>query len=132
MAERKLDPDAIVEYRDYLLSKLDELEGSGGPIDTMKNGELQYAPAFGLTDSAKQKAIPTYKQSHQTIWNNLQALRQTLYAIIDALNKALEDHGYSEEANVEEMQSRQSDLGDTGSEDLNTDSMYQGGGYYAV
>ena len=84
MAERKLDPDAIVEFRTYLLEKLDELEAPGGPVDTMKNGELQYAPAFGLTDSAKQHAIPTYKQSHQTIWNNIQALRQTLYSIVDA------------------------------------------------
>ncbi|MCH7229379.1 hypothetical protein L0U85_00655 [Glycomyces sp. L485] len=132
MAERKFDPDSVVSFRDYLIGKLDELEGDGGPIETMKNGELKYAPAFGLTDSAKQTAIPTYKQSHQTIWNNVQALRQTFYALIDALNKSLEDHGYSEEANVQEMSDREDQVGDTGSSNLNTDNMYQGGGYYAV
>ena len=103
MAERKFDPDAVARYRDFLLYWLEDvLEAEGGPIASMKEGRLKKAPAFGTT-SEGTAASQTYATSHQTMWGNLQALRQSLFGTIQALNAALEGHETSENYNVDDF-----------------------------
>jgi hypothetical protein len=106
MAERKFDPDAVARYRDFLLYWLEDvLEAEGGPISSMKEGKLKKAPAFGTTAEGTT-AAQTYATSHQTAWGNLQALRQSLFGTIQALNAALEGHETSEEYNVDDFKTQ--------------------------
>ncbi|MBO3735595.1 hypothetical protein [Glycomyces niveus] len=106
MAERKFDPDAVARYRDFLLYWLEDvLEAEGGPISSMREGALKKAPAFGTTSEGKEAAA-TYATSHQTAWGNLQALRQSLFGIIQALNAALEGVETSEEYNVDDFKTQ--------------------------
>jgi hypothetical protein len=106
MAERKFDPDAVARYRDFLLYWLEDvLEAEGGPISSMKEGALKKAPAFGTTTEG-QNAATTYGTSHQTVWGNLQALRQSLFGTIQALNAALEGNETSEAYNVDDFKTQ--------------------------
>jgi hypothetical protein len=120
MAERKFDPEAVARYRDFLLYWLEDvIEAEGGPISSMKEGTLKKAPAFGTTSEGKEAAT-TYATSHQTAWGNLQALRQSLFGIIQALNAALEGVETSEEYNVDDFKTQydefaSSSAGSTGS-----------------
>ncbi|MFC4333832.1 hypothetical protein [Salininema proteolyticum] len=109
MAERKFDPDAVARYRDFLIYWLDELEADGGPIDTMKNGALKNAPAFGTTTEGLA-ATEKYGTSHATMWGNLQSLRQSLFGLIQALNKAIENQETTEEYNVDDFSNAYADL----------------------
>lgn len=106
MAERKFDPDAVARYRDFLLYWLEDvLEAEGGPIASMKEGKLKKAPAFGTTAEGTT-ASQTYATSHQTAWGNLQALRQSLFGTIQALNAALEGNETSEDYNVDDFKTQ--------------------------
>ncbi|MEV3938315.1 hypothetical protein AB0K52_20355 [Glycomyces sp. NPDC049804] len=106
MAERKFDPDAVARYRDFLLYWLEDvLEAEGGPISSMRDGALKKAPAFGTTSEGKEAAT-AYGTSHQTVWGNLQALRQSLFGIIQALNAALEGNETSEAYNVDDFKTQ--------------------------
>ncbi|THV34386.1 hypothetical protein [Glycomyces buryatensis] len=113
MAERKFDPDAVARYRDFLLYWLEDvLEADGGPISSMKEGALKKAPAFGTTGEG-QTAGETYATSHATAWGNLQALRQSLFGTIQALNAALEGHETSEEYNVDDFKTQYDEVDGT-------------------
>jgi hypothetical protein len=81
------------------------LEAEGGPIASMKEGRLKKAPAFGTTAEGLT-AAQTYATSHQTVWGNLQALRQSLFGTIQALNAALEGHETSENYNVDDFKTQ--------------------------
>lgn len=109
MAERKFDPDAVAHFRDFALNELEKLEEIGGACDTMKNGALRKAPAFGTTVEG-QSAIVDYQTSHANTWTNLQALRQSLFGIVQALNAALEGHETSEEYHEDDFDSYYNEL----------------------
>ncbi|MEU6857676.1 hypothetical protein AB0B28_02180 [Glycomyces sp. NPDC046736] len=110
MAERKFDADAVARYRDFLLYWLEDvLEAEGGPIDTIKTGALKKAPGFGTT-SEGIKAAQTYSTSHSTAWGNLQALRQSLFGVIQALNAALEGYETSEDYTVDDFKTQYEEM----------------------
>lgn len=121
MAERKFDPDAIARYRDFLLYWLEDvLDADDGPVHSMQEGALKKAPAFGTTIEG-QNATATYGESHRTTWSNLQALRQSLFGIVQSLNKALESHETSEDYNVDDFKTQYEEFQSSGSASGNTD-----------
>lgn len=83
MADRVFDPEAIGEYRQFLLELIEELESEVLPV--MATGTLSRAPAFGTAPGAAENATGQYLEFHAAMWRNLQYLRGTLYGLDAAL-----------------------------------------------
>ena len=81
--ERVFDPEAIEEYRLFLLELLDALENQVVPV--LSTGTLSRAPAFGTAPGAAQNASGRYLEFHAATWRNLQYLRGTLHGMEAAL-----------------------------------------------
>ncbi|GAB3992389.1 hypothetical protein GCM10029992_01210 [Glycomyces albus] len=87
MAEIEIDPTALEEYRTVVREQLDYLETI---IPRLEKGKaLGRMPAFGRLDSA-EAARTNYQTFHETTWNNLQDLRQSLDGMITGLNDSAE------------------------------------------
>jgi hypothetical protein len=99
MAERKFDPDEANQYKALLEAELEYIEGQIIPL--MKDGELSYAPAFGLTDENNKAG--DYETAFGNIWMDVQNLKATLKGMIEALEDALEGHQVTEEVNIQEF-----------------------------
>jgi hypothetical protein len=82
MADRVFDPEAIGEYRQFLVELIEELENELLPV--MATGTLSRAPAFGTAPGAAN-ALGQYLEFHEAMWRNLQYLRGTLYGLDAAL-----------------------------------------------
>jgi hypothetical protein len=82
MADRVFDPEAIGEYRRFLVELIGELEGEVLPV--MSAGTLSRAPAFGSAPGAAS-ALGQYLEFHAAMWRHLQYLRGTLYGLDAAL-----------------------------------------------
>lgn len=82
MADRVFDPEAIGEYRQFLVELIEELENELLPV--MATGTLSRAPALGTAPGAEQ-ALGQYLEFHEAMWRNLQHLRGTLYGLDAAL-----------------------------------------------
>lgn len=83
MADRVFDPEAIGEYRQFLVELIEELENEVLPV--MAAGTLSRAPAFGTAPGAAENALGQYLEFHAAMWRNLQRLRGTLYGLDAAL-----------------------------------------------
>lgn len=83
MADRVFDPEAIGEYRQFLLELIEELENEVLPV--LATGTLSRAPAFGTAPGAAENATVQYLDFHAATWRNLQFLRGTLYGLDQAL-----------------------------------------------
>jgi hypothetical protein len=83
MADRVFDPEAIGEYRQFLVELIEELESELLPV--MATGTLSRAPAFGTAPGAAENATGQYLEFHAAMWRNLQYLRGTLYGLDAAL-----------------------------------------------
>lgn len=83
MGERIFDPEAIGEYRRFLLELIEELENEVIPV--MATGTLSRAPAFGTAPGAAENATGQYLEFHAAMWRHLQYLRGTLYGMDAAL-----------------------------------------------
>lgn len=83
MADRVFDPEAIGEYRQFLVELIEELESEVLPV--MATGTLSRAPAFGTAPGAAENAMGQYLEFHAAMWRNLQYLRGTLYGLDAAL-----------------------------------------------
>ncbi|MFC3492739.1 hypothetical protein [Glycomyces rhizosphaerae] len=83
MADRVFDPEAIGEYRQFLLELIEELENEVLPV--LATGTLSRAPAFGTAPGAAENATVQYLEFHAATWRNLQFLRGTLYGLDAAL-----------------------------------------------
>jgi hypothetical protein len=91
----KVDPEALRTYQRTVQAQLDKLEDE--IISQLRNGQpLGKLPAFGLlqgSDAARQ----TYTTFHETTWNNLQALRESLDGIVTTLEEAAKGHEDSDD-----------------------------------
>ncbi|MFB9658538.1 hypothetical protein ACFQS3_20075 [Glycomyces mayteni] len=86
----KVDPEALRAYQRTVQAQLDKLEDE--IIAQMRNGQpLGKLPAFGMLDGSQQ-AAQTYTTFHETTWNNLQALRESLDGIITTLEDSAKTH----------------------------------------
>ncbi|WP_030162137.1 hypothetical protein [Glycomyces sp. NRRL B-16210] len=83
MGERVFDPDAIEEYRLFLLGLIEELEERVIPV--LATGTLSRAPAFGTAPGAAENATGQYLDFHAATWRNLQYLRGALHGMEAAL-----------------------------------------------
>ncbi|GAA2125789.1 hypothetical protein [Glycomyces algeriensis] len=83
MADRVFDPEAIGEYRQFLVELIEELENELLPV--LATGTLSRAPAFGTAPGAAANATGQYLEFHAAMWRNLQYLRGTLYGLDAAL-----------------------------------------------
>ncbi|GAA1695995.1 hypothetical protein GCM10009830_49680 [Glycomyces endophyticus] len=83
MAERVFDPEAVEEYRVFLLGLLDQLEGQVVPV--LAAGTLSRAPAFGTAPGAADNAAGQYQEFHEATWRHLQYLRGALHGMESAL-----------------------------------------------
>lgn len=99
MAQREFDPDEANYFKAVLETELGYLEDQ--IIRTLKEGDLSYAPAFGLADEVGKGG--EYQQDYGNIWMDLQNLKATLKGMIDVVEQALEGNELTEEANVSEL-----------------------------
>lgn len=99
MAQREFDPDEANHFKAVLETELGYLEEQIIPL--MKDGDLSYAPAFGLSDEANK--AQEYETDFGNIWMDIQNLKATLKGMIDVVDQALEGHELTEEANVSEL-----------------------------
>jgi hypothetical protein len=93
--ERVFDPEAIEEYRQFLLELLDTLENQVVPV--LGTGTLSRAPAFGTAPGAAENAAEQYLEFHAATWRNLQYLRGTLHGMEAALAVVAASGGEAEE-----------------------------------
>lgn len=100
MAEREFDPEEANYFKAVLEAELEYIEGEVIPL--MKEGALNYAPAFGLTDEGGAKASE-YSLAFSNIWSDIQNLKATLKGMVDVVEGALEGHQITEDANVQEL-----------------------------
>ncbi|SDD67683.1 hypothetical protein [Glycomyces harbinensis] len=84
--ERVFDPEAIEEYRLFLLGLIDTLENQVVPV--LGTGTLSRAPAFGTAPGAAENAAGRYQEFHAATWRNLQYLRGTLHGMEASLAEA--------------------------------------------
>jgi hypothetical protein len=99
MAQREFDPDEANYFKAVLETELGYLEEQIIPL--MKNGDLSYAPAFGLSD--EDNKAQEYETDFGNIWMDIQNLKATLKGMIDVVEQALEGNELTEEANVAEL-----------------------------
>jgi len=93
--ERVFDPEAIEEYRLFLLGLLDVLENQVVPV--LGTGTLSRAPAFGTAPGAAENAAGRYLEFHAATWRNLQYLRGTLHGMEAALAAVAASGGETED-----------------------------------
>ncbi len=92
---KKVDPEALRAYRTAVQAQLDIIENE--VIPKLRNGEvLGKMPAFGVLESS-QAAVTSYTTFHETTWNNLQAVRESLHGIIDTLTESGNLHEETDE-----------------------------------
>jgi hypothetical protein len=107
VAQRILDPAYLEAYRDEIVARFNFVTEK---IQLLRTGEeLGVEPGFGLLDSSQQ-ARRDYAAAHEEVWNNLQKLRADLYGAIVTINESLGVHMDSEDLNLAEFNSSQSDL----------------------
>ncbi|THV30151.1 hypothetical protein [Glycomyces paridis] len=87
MSDRAVDPEALAEFREIALDRLDYLETLIGQL--RHGNELGVEPGFGLLDSG-QVAREAYREFHRQTWSNLQDLRADLAGIIATLDGVAE------------------------------------------
>ena len=108
--ERVFDPEAIEEYRLFLLELLDALENQVIPV--LGTGTLSRAPAFGTAPGAAENAAGQYLDFHAATWRNLQYLRGTLHGMESALTAVAASGGEAEEEATAGLATTESDLAD--------------------
>jgi hypothetical protein len=108
--ERVFDPEAIEEYRLFLLELLDALENQVIPV--LGTGTLSRAPAFGTAPGAAENAAGQYLEFHAATWRNLQYLRGTLHGMESALTAVAASGGEAEEETTAGLATTESDLAD--------------------
>jgi hypothetical protein len=106
--ERVFDPEAIDEYRQFLLELLDTLENQVIPV--LGTGTLSRAPAFGTAPGAAENAAGQYREFHAATWRNLQYLRGTLHGMEAALAAVAASGGEAEEVAAADLVATESDL----------------------
>ena len=106
--ERVFDPEAIEEYRLFLLELLDALETQVIPV--LGTGTLSRAPAFGTAPGAAENAAGQYLEFHAAAWRNLQYLRGTLHGMEAALTVVAASGGEAEEESTAGLAATESDL----------------------
>lgn len=106
--ERVFDPEAIEEYRLFLLELLDALENQVIPV--LGAGTLSRAPAFGTAPGAAENAAGQYQEFHAATWRNLQYLRGTLHGMEAALTVVAASGGEAEEEATVGIAAAESDL----------------------
>ncbi|GAA2137162.1 hypothetical protein [Glycomyces algeriensis] len=106
--ERVFDPEAIEEYRLFLLELLDALENQVIPV--LGTGTLSRAPAFGTAPGAAENAAVQYLEFHAATWRNLQYLRGTLHGMESALTVVAASGGEAEKEATVGLASTESDL----------------------
>ncbi|SDL31869.1 hypothetical protein SAMN05216298_3388 [Glycomyces sambucus] len=90
-----VDPEALRTYQRTVQAQLDKLEDE--IISQLRNGQpLGKLPAFGMLDGS-EAARTTYQTFHETTWNNLQALRESLDGIVTTLDEAAKGHEDSDD-----------------------------------
>lgn len=109
--ERVFDPEAIEEYRLFLLELLDALENQVIPV--LGTGTLSRAPAFGTAPGTAENAAGQYLEFHAATWRNLQYLRGTLHGMESALTAVAASGGEADEETTAGLASTESDLADT-------------------
>ncbi|THV31898.1 hypothetical protein [Glycomyces paridis] len=107
MAQRVLDPAYLEAYRDEIVARFNFVTEKIAMLRT--GNELGVEPGFGLLDSSQQARLD-YAAAHEEVWNNLQKLRADLYGAIVTINESLGVHTDSEELNLAEFSSSQSDV----------------------
>jgi hypothetical protein len=93
--DRVFDPEAIEEYRLFLLELIDALENQVVPV--LGTGTLSRAPAFGTAPGAAENAAARYLEFHAATWRHLQYLRGTLHGMEAALAEAAAGGGEAED-----------------------------------
>jgi hypothetical protein len=88
---RVFDPAALERYQQFLGELIEELEGE--IIPSLRDGDLNKAPAFGTAPGAYENAAKQYAEFHATTWRNLQYLRGTLHGMVAGLQTAIENGG---------------------------------------
>jgi hypothetical protein len=106
--ERVFDPEAIEEYRQFLLELLDTLENQVVPV--LGTGTLSRAPAFGTAPGAAENAAEQYLEFHAATWRNLQYLRGTLHGMEAALALVAASGGEAEEEATADLAIADADL----------------------
>ncbi|MFG3341407.1 hypothetical protein [Glycomyces sp. NPDC048151] len=106
--ERVFDPEAIEEYRLFLLELLDALENQVIPV--LGTGTLSRAPAFGTAPGAAENAAGQYLEFHAATWRNLQYLRGTLHGMESALAVVAASGGEADEESTAGLAATESDL----------------------
>ncbi|MCD0446708.1 hypothetical protein LO763_24115 [Glycomyces sp. A-F 0318] len=109
--ERVFDPEAIEEYRQFLLGLLETLENQVVPV--LGTGTLSRAPAFGTAPGAAD-AAGRYLEFHAATWRNLQYLRGTLHGMEAALAAVAASGGEADEEATTAFAAAESDAGSTG------------------
>jgi hypothetical protein len=121
MAQREFDPDEANYFKAVLEAELQYLEEQIIPV--MKDGDLSYAPAFGLNDEDGKAA--EYETDFGNIWMDIQNLKATLKGMIDVVEQALEGLELTEDANVSELKVLELDGIYTSSEAADNSSDYE-------
>lgn len=99
--DRTLDPESLKKEHAELVQDIEEIELIQEMIG---QGDLSYAPAFGLVSSGQNgKAYQNFGVMHETSWTNLDAARRAMYAGLASLEDAMERHGISEFENVRSL-----------------------------
>lgn len=108
--ERVFDPEAIEEYRLFLLELIETLENQVVPV--LGTGTLSRAPAFGTAPGAAENAAGRYLEFHAATWRNLQYLRGTLHGMETALTAVAASGGEAEEEATTGIAVTESELDD--------------------
>jgi hypothetical protein len=112
--ERVFDPEAIEEYRLFLLELIETLENQVVPV--LGTGTLSRAPAFGTAPGAAENAAGRYLEFHAATWRNLQYLRGTLHGMEAALAAIAASGGEAEEEAATGIAVAESELDDPASQ----------------
>lgn len=99
MGERTFDPEAVANFQAVLQADLTYLEDT--IIPRMRDGDLSYAPAFGLEGVEGKKG--EYQTSFNSIWTDIQYIKSTLKQMLKALDEVVESNADTEDVNVAEI-----------------------------
>lgn len=99
MGERTFDPEAVANFQAVLQADLTYLEDT--IIPRMRDGDLSYAPAFGLEGVEGKKS--EYQASFSSIWTDVQYIKSTIKQMLKALDEVVESNADTEDVNVAEI-----------------------------
>src|SRR5690606_8093593 len=99
VGERTFDPEAVANFQAVLQADLTYLEET--IIPRMRDGDLSYAPAFGLEGVEGKKA--EYQASFGSIWTDIQYIKSTIKQMLKALDEVVESNADTEDVNVTEI-----------------------------